>query len=87
MQLWREFLRVEETLDCGPLTTLPETTKDACGTSLGSIEAAGLAGSPVKPVNGVVVVAKKDVDSAMGLVPGALRLGEVEAGNLTVRTL
>ena len=38
-------------------------------------------------VGWVVVVAKQDVDSAMGLIPGALRLGEVGSGNLTVRTL
>ena len=38
-------------------------------------------------VGWVVVVAKQDVDSAMGLIPGALRLGEVGPGNLTVRTL
>ena len=38
-------------------------------------------------VGWVVVVDREDVDSAMGLIPGALRLGEVGSGNLTVKTL
>lgn len=38
-------------------------------------------------VGWVVVVATHDVDCAMGLIPGALRLGEVGTGNLTVRTV
>ncbi|MCH2059307.1 MAG: phosphoribosylformylglycinamidine cyclo-ligase [Verrucomicrobiales bacterium] len=38
-------------------------------------------------VGWVVIVDKPDEDKAMGLMPGALRLGEVQSGNLTVKTV
>ena len=38
-------------------------------------------------VGWVVIVDKLDEDKAMGLMPGALRLGEVQSGNLTVKTV
>jgi len=38
-------------------------------------------------VGWVVIVDKVDEEKAMGLMPGALRLGEVNSGDLTVRTV